>query len=258
MGIKLATQSLLKRNVGVKKIFYLLFFFFLLHDIDAQDRAFEPTITAKWAPTGLILGNISLQGEYSFLKKSSLTAKIGVPFNRACHATFDDNDVDIHMKAFSFLAGYRKYLSKQVLEGFYVEPFFTYAHHTSVGTGEGKLDNQSVTMDFTNDYNGIGVGVQLGSQFIISKRLVIDLFFLGPQLTSSTNHFRAVDPHNSLAWTTIQADEAEQDIRDFLDQFPFIRNKVDVSVEKSNRTVMADFKGALVGIRFGVSIGIAF
>jgi hypothetical protein len=241
----------------VKKILYLIFLFFFVQDIQAQDKAFEPKITAKWAPTGLILGNISLQGEYSFLKKSSLTAKIGVPFTRSYRSTFDDNDVNMHMKAFSFLAGYRKYLSRQVLKGFYVEPFFTYVHHSSDGTGEGKLDNQSVTMDFTNDYNGVGVGVQLGSQFIIANRFVIDLFFFGPQITSSTNNFRAVDPYNSLAWTTIQADEAEQDIRDFLDQFPFIRNKVNVNVEKANRTVMADFKGALLGIRFGISIGIA-
>jgi len=241
----------------VKNVFLLIFIFFFLQTIHAQDKVIEPKITLKWAPTGLILGNIALQGEYSFLKKSSLTAKIGVPFTRGDRSTFDNNDVHMHMKAFSFLAGYRKYLSKQVLKGFYVEPFFTYVHHSSDGTGQGDLDNQSVTMDFTNDYNGVGIGVQLGSQFIISKRLVIDLFFFGPQITSSTNNFRAVDPYNSLAWTTIQADEAEQDIRDFLDQFPFIRNKVNVNVDKPNRSVMADFKGALVGIRFGVSVGIA-
>ncbi len=241
----------------MKRIFYLIIFSFFLQTTGAQDKVFEPKITLKWAPTGLILGNLSLQGEYSFGLKTSLTAKIGVPFNRTYHANFDGNDVDMHMKAFSFLAGYRKYLSKQVLKGLYAEPFFTYAHHTSDGTGEGKLDNQAVTMDFINDYNGIGVGIQLGAQFIIAKRWVIDLFFLGPQLTSSTNNFRAVDPYNSVAWTTIQADEAEQDIKNFLNQFPFIKNKVDVHVDKDNRTVMADFKGALVGVRFGVSIGIA-
>jgi hypothetical protein len=112
-------------------------------------------------------------------------------------------------------------------------------------------------MNFTNDYNGTGIGVQLGSQFIIAKRLVIDFFFFGPQLTSSTNNFKSLDPHSSNAWSDIQADEAEQDIRDFLDQFPFIKNKVNVQVDKANRTVIADFKGALVGVRFGVSIGIA-
>lgn len=242
----------------MKREFYFIFFSFLLQNIHAQDKAFEPKITVKWAPTGLILGDLSLQGEYSFLKKSSLTAKIGLPFSRPYHATFDGHDVDMHMRAFSFLAGYRKYLSKQILKGFYIEPFFTYAHHTSSGTGEGSLDYQKVTMDFTNDYNGAGVGIQLGSQFIIAKRLVIDLFFFGPQLTSSRNDFRAIDQYNYAAWTAIQADEAEQDIRDFLNQFPFIRNKVEVHVDKTNRTVMADFKGPLVGVRFGASIGLAF
>jgi hypothetical protein len=59
------------------------------------------------------------------------------------------------MKAVSFLAGFRRYLSKQVMSGFYIEPFFTYVHHTSDGTGEGKLDGQPVNMDFTNAYNGV-------------------------------------------------------------------------------------------------------
>ena len=242
--------------VTVKKITHLTILILFLQSVYAQ-KDFEPKITVKWAPTGLILGDASFQGEYSFLKKSSLTAKLGVPCDRHYHANFDGHDVDMSMKAFSFLAGYRKYLSKQVLRGLYVEPFFTYVHHTSDGTGEGKLDNQSVTMDFTNAYNGVGVGVQLGSQFIIAKRFVIDLFFLGPQLTSSTNNFRGIDYHDSVAWNTIQADEAEDDIRKFLNQFPFIKNKVNVHVDKPNKAVTADFKGALVGIRFGVSIGVA-
>lgn len=240
----------------MKKFTHLIVLLSFLQSVSAQ-KVFEPKITLKWAPTGLILGDASFQGEYGFLHKSSLTAKIGVPFSRSYHANFDGHDVDMSMKAFSFLAGYRKYLSKQMLKGFYVEPFFTYAHHTSDGTGAGNLDNQPVTMDFTNAYNGIGVGVQLGSQFIIAKRLVIDLFFLGPQITSSTNNFRAIDYNDSAAWNTIQGDEAEQDIQDFLNQFPFIKNKVDVHVDKSNKTVTADFSGALVGLRFGVSIGIA-
>lgn len=245
------------KTIAVKKILYLILFSFFLKSTSAQEKVFDPKITLKWAPTGLILGNISLQGEYSFGFKSSLTAKIGIPVNRTYHATFDNKNADMHLKAFSFLAGYRKYLSKQVLKGFYIEPFFTYAHLSSDGMGEGKLDNEPVTMNFTNDYNGIGAGVQLGTQFIIAKRFVIDLFFLGPQITSSTNNFKAIDLTNSLSWTTIQADQAERDIRDFLNQFPFIKNKVAVHVDKPNRTVTADFKGALVGVRFGVSFGIA-
>ena len=241
----------------MKKLTLILILSLICSFINAQDKAFEPKITLKWAPTGLIMGNASFQGECSLLTKSSLTAKIGVPVGRTYGATFDGHQVDMQMKAVSFLAGFRRYLSKQVLRGLYIEPFFTYVHHTSDGTGEGELDGQPVIMDFTNAYNGVGIGVQLGAQFIVAKRLVIDLFFLGPQLTSSINNFRAIDPYHSGAWTNIQAEEAEQDIKDFLNQFPLIRNKVDVHVDNMNRTVTADFNGPLMGIRFGLSIGIA-
>jgi hypothetical protein len=188
----------------VKKLTLILIPLLVCQVINAQDKAFEPKITLKWAPTGLILGNASFQVEYSLLTKSSLTAKIGVPVGRPYDATFDGHQVDMNMKAVSFLAGFRRYLSKQLLRGFYIEPFFTYVHHTSDGIGEGELDGQPVTMDFTNAYNGVGIGVQLGAQFIIAKRLVLDLFFLGPQVTSSTNNFRAIDPYNSGAWSNIQ------------------------------------------------------
>jgi hypothetical protein len=240
----------------VKKSTLLIVLLSFLQFVSAQ-KNFEPKVTLKWAPTGLILGDFSFQGEYGIINKSSLTAKIGVPFSRNYHATFDGHPVEMSMRAFSFLAGYRKYLSKQMLKGFYIEPFFTYAHHTSDGTGEGDLDNQPVTMDFTNAYNATGIGIQFGSQFIIAKRLVIDLFFFGPQLTASTNYFRAIDYNESSAWSTIQANEAEQDIKAFLNQFPFIKNKVNVHVDTPNKTVTADYKGPLLGIRFGASIGIA-
>jgi hypothetical protein len=63
----------------VKKLTLLLILVLIYSFINAQDKAFEPKITLKWAPTGLILGSISFQAEYSLLTKSSLTAKIGVP-----------------------------------------------------------------------------------------------------------------------------------------------------------------------------------
>ena len=113
-------------------------------------------------------------------------------------------------------------------------------------------------MDFTNDYNGVGIGAQLGAQFFIGNRFVIDLFFLGPEINSARNNFKAVEVSASLPWTSIQAGEAEKDIRDFIDKFPFVRNRTNIVVDKTNKTVMADFKGALPGIRTGVSFGFAF
>ena len=63
---------------------------------------------------------------------------------------------------------------------------------------------------------------------------------------------------NTLAWSSGQAGEAEQDIRDFINRFPFIGHKVNVMVDQKNKTVRADFKGTVPGYRIGVSFGFAF
>ncbi|HEY0354586.1 MAG TPA: hypothetical protein VGC29_00200, partial [Flavisolibacter sp.] len=63
---------------------------------------------------------------------------------------------------------------------------------------------------------------------------------------------------DAIPWTSLEASEAENDIREFIDKFPFIRNKVNVMVDKDNKTVTADFKGAIPGYRAGGSFGIAF
>ncbi|MBL7762549.1 MAG: DUF3575 domain-containing protein [Chitinophagaceae bacterium] len=242
----------------MKCVILSIIFSFYLQSACAQDKRLDPEITIKWTPTALLLGNVSVQGEYGFGRKSSLTAKIGVPLEKKYSRRFNDQDIDLNMKAFSFMAGYRQYLSKQKLKGLYLEPYFKYVHNLTDGLGETTLDNEPVTLDFTNTYNAFGIGAQLGAQFIIAKRFVIDFFFLGPELNTATNNFRAIDSQGSDKWNNIEGRQAEADIKDFLNQFPFIKNRVDVRVDNENKTVNADFKGWVGGIRCGVSFGIAF
>lgn len=242
----------------MKRSICLITSFCFLHFAFAQEKSTSPNITLKWAPTGLILGSLSLQGEYHFSGKSSLTAKIGVPVSSHHSFEYSGDDADFNLKATSFLAGYRMYLSKRHLKGLYFEPFFKYVHHISEGAANSSLNNRPVRFGFTNDYNGAGIGAQLGVQFLISNRFVIDLFFLGPEINSSSNNFKAVELTSTIPWNSIEASEAEQDIREFIDDFPFLRNKTKVMVDNDNRTVTADFKGALPGMRIGVSFGVAF
>ncbi len=242
----------------MKKTLFLILGLCLLIFAFAQEKSSGPNITLKWAPTGLLLGSISLQGEYHFAGKKSLTAKIGVPVSAHHSFQYNGDDADFNLKATSFLAGYRMYLSKGHLKGLYFEPFFKYVHHLSEGAANSTLISRPVRFGFTNDYNGMGVGAQLGAQFLIAKRFVIDLFFLGPEINTSNNNFKAVELTSTIPWNSIEANEAEQEIRDFLNDFPFIRNKTKVMVDNENRTVTADFKGALPGMRVGVSFGIAF
>jgi hypothetical protein len=241
----------------MKNTFLTLSLLFAYVFVFGQSNMKLPTIGLKWGPAGIALGNINLQGEYNF-GKNSLTAKIGIPFDKHQTFQFDEKDADFSMRAISFLAGYRTYLSKKHMKGLYFEPYFKYVHHISEGTGITVLTGDRVVMNFTNDYNAVGLGAELGVQFIVAKKILIDFFFLGPEINSAKNSFKAVETTSTLAWTHIQASEAEQDIVDFIDQFPFIRKKVDVMVDQSNKTVFANFKGGLPGYRIGISFGFAF
>jgi hypothetical protein len=222
----------------------------------AQEQVAPPDISLKWAPAGLILGNISFQGEYSF-GKQSLTAKIGVPVNSQHTLQYDGSDAVFDMKASVFLAGYRVYLSKKQLRGLYFEPYFKYVHHSSEGSSSGKLSYRNVTWNFTNEYNGTGVGIQLGSQFLVGNKFIIDLYFLGPEINSASNQFKAVEKGSNIVWTPSETQEAEREIKDFINDFPFLKNNTSVMVDATNHTVTADFKGAIPGFRFGIAFGVA-
>ena len=221
------------------------------------ESSFTPRTTAKWAPAGLLVGGISLQGEYN-IGRHSLTAKIGVPASRKYDIEYDGDEADYELRATSFMAGYRIYLSKKQMRGLYFEPFLKYVHHTADGVGRSTIGIRNVAMNFDNKYEGFGVGAQLGAQFFIGKRFIIDLFFLGPEINSANNKFRALESTNTIPWTIVEAQDAERDIREFIEQFPFIRNKTEVMVDRNNKTVIADFKGALPGFRAGISFGLAF
>ena len=241
----------------MKKFLSLILLLSSVSGLHAQEKAVNPHVTLKWSPAGLLLGNIGLHGEYNF-GRNSLTAKLGIPVSTHHTFQYDDKDADFTLKATTFMAGYRHYLSKRHMKGLYFEPYFKYVHQSSEGAGTSVLGAENVRMNFTNDYNGVGVGAQLGVQFMIKNKLAIDFFFLGPEINSSRNNFTAVEVSSIIDWNYSQTAEAEQDIRDFIDQFPFIRNKVNVSVDKDHKTVRADFKGALPGYRIGVSFGVAF
>lgn len=227
--------------------------------VNGQDKetSFTPQINVKWAPAGLFAGGVNLQGEYNF-GKHSLTAKIGIPASKKYDIEYDGDNADFILRATSFMAGYRMYLSKKQMRGLYFEPFLKYVHQTADGVGRSTIGIRNVAMNFDNKYEGFGLGAQLGAQFFIGKRFVIDFYFLGPEINSASNKFRALESTNTIPWTLVEAQDAERDIREFIDQFPFIRNRTDVKVDRNNKTVIADFKGALPGFRAGVSFGISF
>lgn len=238
-----------------KAVIALSVLLFLFIDSNAQsDRSF----IAKWSPASLAAGKLTLGGEYNFKRKSSIELIVGIPVTRTHSFDFDGNESDLDTKAFSILAGYRYYFGRRGLRGLYIEPYAKYLHHEGSGILEGSLSGETARFDTRSDYKGVGLGAQLGVQFLIAKRVAIDLFLLGPEANSAEFSLTGTDIASNIPWTLVKANEAEQDIRDALDDIPIIGDKVKVEVNQNTKTIRTSYNGFLPGFRFGASVGFRF
>src|SRR2546423_3825224 len=237
----------------MKKIIVPLLSSLVLSKTYAQ---YKKQMLLKWAPGRLAAGKITVGGEYNFKKKSSIECFIGLPAPVNHQFKYDNNSSDLSSKAFSVLAGYRYYFGKKNASGIYVEPYAKYLHHQASGFLQGELNGEVAKFDTKSDYKGFGIGAQLGIQFLIAKRFSLDLFILGPEANSSDFSTVATDVASNIPWTMIQADEAENDIKNAFRNIPIVGDKIEVSVNQSTKTVTTRYSGFLPGVRFGASVGI--
>jgi hypothetical protein len=240
----------------MRKLTLLLILVLLaISNIFSQSR---PSVFVKWAPASLAVGKVTVGSEINFTRKSSIDVMIGIPAPKTQTIQYDDKESDIESKAFSALVGYRYYLGKRSARGVYLEPYAKYLRHEASGILEGDLDDRLTRMDTRTKYEAFGVGAQMGVQFMLFRRVSIDFYFLGFEANSAKFHTRSKDVANSLPWTFIQAEEAQDDIEDAIEDIPYLQEKVSVTVNQANKSVDTDFKGFLPGLRFGASIGFRF
>lgn len=240
----------------MKRYLAALMALFTLKLAVAQQGPAANRVTAKWAPLSLVTGSISLNGEYN-LGKRSMTLRIGIPISSHHNIRVQNNETDLRLKSFTLLAGYRFYLSHQPLEGFYLEPFIQYVNNKADGIESGDLGGRGITINFNNRFSGGGMGGQAGIQYLIRKKVVLDLFLLGPVLNYARNDFLAIEVQNGFSWTQEEAEDATKRINEFINKSPFLRNHTTINIDADARTARARFKGFLPGVRTGVSIGVA-
>lgn len=215
-------------------------------------------VVVKWAPGALAFGKISVAGEYNFKPRKSITLQVGIPAARTYAVDYDGKQSDINLEGTSVLAGFRYYLSKRQVSGFYIEPYGKYVSQEGSGILNGELVNEPADFDSKFTYKAFGVGAQLGVQFLIAKRVALDLYILGPEANISEVGFKARDISSNLPWTQEAADEARADIEETIRDIPIIGDKTEITVDRATKTVSVDYDGFLPSLRAGISIGIRF
>lgn len=139
---------------------------------------------------------------------------------------------------------YRFYAGqKGAPRGFYFAPYVRYSSRT-VKFG-GQFDGTSTDVSFR--LSGIGVGFQLGAQWLINDQISIDWYFLG--LGANYNTLTAT-------YTAPNAAEIEADVLDELTDLPIIGSGI--TTEVSGNELRAKASAILPGFRSGISLGFAF
>ncbi|OSZ81093.1 hypothetical protein CAP36_07605 [Chitinophagaceae bacterium IBVUCB2] len=245
----------------MKKIIFLLGMWFFYTGVKAQKEdksAFDKSIIVKWSPASLAFGKIGLGSEFNFKEKKSITFNVGIPFEKTLTADIDGEDRSLMMKTFSVMAGYRMYFGSKPMNGLYFEPYLKYLKNEATTNTDFEIDGTNRPFLVTSEYSGVGVGAQLGVQFLIAKRVAIDFYFLGPEANSSNHDLIAQETGSGLPWSNAEAQDAENEINDFVNDIPLLKDNLDVTVNAAGRNVKTNYSGFLPGIRFGLSIGIRF
>lgn len=217
----------------------------------------------KILPMSLPLNSAAFEYERMLNEKNAIEFGIGFPMNRTFVDKFgmtwseDENITNDELGIFSLRAAYRHYTGKSMLpKGFYLAPYIKYQGISGAADNVREivddLGNSSYNENYDAKIHSIGAGLQLGYQFLISKTVTLDLFFLGLEagLGKVDANIYVSDPE--------QVDDIYHDVMDVVEDLPSMwESKVNVSSDSHN----VHIKGKSLFYpmyRGGISLGIAF
>lgn len=243
----------------MQKVFFLIVLGLLSMSGIAQDRK----NVVKFIPVNLSLNSLSFEFERMINPKNSLELGIGIPMNQPFVNKFsmdlstEEQISNDELGILSLRAAYKHYTGKSMEpKGFYYSPYVKYQTISASADKVRTIEDDKGTFTSNENYdakiNTFGIGFQLGYQFLISKRVTLDLYFLG--LEGGIANVNATVKTSGLD----QINEIKSDIQDAIDDLPsFLREKIDVTTEGNSVRVKGNSL-LYPWIRGGISIGIAF
>jgi hypothetical protein len=217
----------------------------------------------KFLPVNLYFHTVSFEYERMINPRNSITFQVGLPITKSVMGKYGitaNSDLKRAEFGTSTLRGaFRHYTGRQMLpKGFYFEPYLNY-HQIRGDARIAGLYDQGIEYAGASaiKLNSVNIGCQFGFQFLIAKRVSLDLYLLGFEggflrgdiITKSA----MADPYDPLILTVIK-----QVIDQNISELPSpISNKLSV-YQIDNGIVIKATNAPYPWFRGGISIGFAF
>lgn len=227
---------------------------------DGDSLTIERNNVVKFLPVNLTFHSFSFEYERMISPANYITLGIGIPNQKSIIGKYGI-DLGSEVKSaelgtMHIRAAYRHYTSQRMLpKGFYFEPYVKYLKIS----GNGNVEN----IDFNNTYKGridvdlnsMNFGFQLGTQFLIAKRVTLDLYFLGLEAGILNGDVNATSDLGDPYATHLKAY-----IEDRIAEYPsFIGDKLTVTQSADKKMINVNASNIIYPwYRGGISIGIAF
>ncbi len=219
----------------------------------------ERNNVVKFLPINIPFQSISFEYERMINGKNSVILGIGLPNQKSIMGKYGmDAGSDLKTAEIGTMhirAAFRHYTGHRMLpKGFYIEPYLKYQNIKGNATVSGIDDQsgQAYKGDFNLNLNTMNLGFQLGTQFLIAKRVTLDLYFLGLEAGFLSGNVNAVSDQIS------DANNIKDDLDKTIADLPsFIGNKITVT-QSGNKVNAKASSIPYPWLRGGISIGIAF
>jgi hypothetical protein len=219
-----------------------------------QEKVYKNSLKINLTSWILYSNGIQLNYERLLSKKRSITLFGGIIQFPLPSSIANSNIVLNNNKTksgFSIGSEYRFYLSKEnkydAPHGVYLAPFVSFYHFNNVRSGRDTLNGDFLTLNTT--VNFLNIGGELGYQFVIKKRFVIDCVMFGPALSGYYFNLK-LDGNTSGN----QSEKLQEIIAALKQKFPLLNDLTKDSGISSNG--ISNFWS--LGFRYAIHIGYRF
>jgi hypothetical protein len=238
---------------------FLLIIILFIHPLKAQEnkQAEMKKNLIKLNLLSLPFSTVSLQYERLFTKHTSLALGMYVIPSRGLPNIITSQDSSgilesMVISGYSFTPEFRIYPGKKerhpIPRGFYFAPYYRNTVLT-ITADFSYTDDASVTRTYaiTGSYISWSAGILLGMQWLVAKRLSLDLWILG-------GHYGSSNAHGELTGdlTIVDQDDFKRDLENARPP------SGSITAEVNDHGAAIDAIGPFGGFRFGLVMGFAF